>query len=304
MSTLSKVISKKEYKQRKIADPAKRKDLTFCIIVLLLPLVNFALFNLGQYISMFRLAFTPSVEGAGVFSHFENVFQKFAEEENMQIAFRNSLIFYGLSWAVTPLALFTSYYIYCKFPGGKYFQTMLMLPSMVAGMVWVLVYKYFMDLVLPDLMGWDMGLLTNANTKFLSLIIYSLWFCLGGGLLIYTGMMGSVSEDIREAGRLDGMNRLREFWHLMLPAIYPVFVINTVNGIIGFFTVSGSAFEFFGLDAPNSTHTIGYVMFQSVMGGSADYGFNSAASIVFTLIVAPLALIVKHLMEKYGPSET
>lgn len=303
MSTLSKVISKKEYKAKRIADPARRKDIAFCIVVLFLPLINFLLFNIGQYVSMFRLAFTPVVEGAGIFSNFQNVFRKFAEEENMQIALRNSLIFYGLSWATTPLALFTSYYIYCKFPGSKYFQTMLMLPSMVAGMVWVLVYKYFMDLVLPDLMGWQVGLLTNADTKFLSLIIFSMWFSLGGGLLIYTGMMGSVSEDIREAGRLDGMNKLREFWHLMLPAIYPVFVINTVNGLIGFFSVTGSAFEFYGLDAPNSTYTIGYVMFQSVMGTS-DYSFNSAASLVFTMVVAPLALVVKRLMEKYGPSDT
>lgn len=300
---MSKIISKKEFKKNRIPDPARRKDLIFCIVILFLPLVNYVLFSFMQQVNMIRLAFTPTVEGEGIWSNFEKVIQEFAKEDNMQIALKNSFIFYGLGWAMTPLALFTSYYIYCKYPGRKYFQTMLMLPSIVAGMVWILVYKYFMDLVLPDLMGWDMGLLTNAETKFLSLVIYSLWFSLGGGLLVYTGMMGSVSEDIREAGRLDGMNRLHEFWHLMLPAIYPVFVINTVNGIIGFFSASGSAFEFYGLDAPTSTLTIGYVMFQSVMGASADYGFNSAASLIFTLIVAPLALIAKRLMEKYGPSE-
>ena len=304
MSTLSKVISKKDYKKQKISDPAKTKDFIFCALILVLPLFNFFVLNSGSYVTMFRLAFTPTVEGAGIWGNFVNVFRKFAEQSNMHIALRNSAIFYGLSWVMTLPALFTSYYIYCKFPGAKYFQTMLMLPSMVAGMVWVLVYKYFMDLVLPDLMGWEMGMLTNADTKFLSLIIYSVWFSLGGGLLIYTGMMGSVSEDIREAGRLDGMNRVREFWHLMLPAIYPVFVINVVSGLIGFFTATGSTFEFYGLDAPNSTHTIGYVMFQSVMGLSKDDGFNSAASIIFTLIVAPLALTVKRLMEKYGPSDT
>lgn len=300
---MSKIISKKEFKQKKIPDPARRKDIIFCIVILFLPIVNYIVFSLGQQINMFRLAFTPSVEGQGAWSNFQKVINKFLKEDNMDIALKNSLIFYGLGWATTPLALFTSYYIYCKYPGKGYFQTMLMLPGIVAGMVWVLVYKYFMDLVLPDLMGWDMGLLTNADTKFLSLVIYSVWFSLGGGLLIYSGMMGSVSEEVREAGRLDGMNRLHEFWHLMLPAIYPVFVINTVNGLIGFFSASGSAFEFFGLDAPTSTTTIGYVMFQSVMGSTKDYGFNSAASLMFTAIVAPLALIVKRLMEKYGPSE-
>ena len=202
-----------------------------------------------------------------------------------------------------PLPLFASYYIFRKFPGRKYFQLMLMLPGIIAGMVWVLVYKYFMDLVLPGMMGWSVGMLTNAETKLLALVIYSLWFVLGSGLLIYTGTMSSVSTSVLEAGRLDGMNRVSEFWHILLPAIYPIFVINTVSGLIGFFTNSASVFEFYGLSAPSSTRTIGYIMFISVKGLYPDYGFNAAGSILFSLVVAPLALLVKWLMEKFGPSE-
>lgn len=302
---MSKVISRKEMKLRRIPNPARTKDLVFCIVILFLPVLNFFLFNIGNYVNMFRLAFDPTVEieGAGVFSNFVNFWNQFSNDPNMLIAIKNSAIFYGLGWAVLPLALFTSYYIFRKFPGRKYFQFMLMLPSMIAGMVWIMVYKYFMDLVLPDLMDWQVGLLTNGDTKFLSLVIYSLWFSLGGGLLIYTGMMGSVSNSVLEAGRLDGMNKVREFWHILMPAIYPVFVINTVSGLIGLVTNSGNTFEFFGLSAPSSTHTIGYVLFQSVMGANPDYGFNSAGSLLFTVVVAPIALIVKRLMEKYGPSD-
>lgn len=300
---MSKIISKQEYRKRKVSDPGRRKDFLFCIAILALPILNFFIFNLMQYVTMIRLAFTPTDEGQGIFGNFINFFNKFAKDPNMIIGIKNSAIFYGLGWLMTPLALMASYYICLKLPGKKYFQFMLMLPSMVAGMVWIMVYKYFVDLVLPDLMGWTEGLLTNGDTKLLSLIIYSLWFSLGSGLLIYTGMMSNVSEDVREAGRLDGMNRMHEFWHLMLPAVYSVFVINTVTGLIGFFTNQASVFEFFGLDGPTNCYTIGYIMFQSVMGTSKDYGFNSAGSIIFTLIVAPLALIVKRLMLKYGPSE-
>lgn len=253
---------------------------------------------------MFRLALTPTVEieGAGIFSNFVSFTNQFFKDPHLGIAIKNSAIFYALGWVVMPLGLFTSYYIFRKFPGHKYFQLMLMLPGMVAGMVWILVFKYFMDLVLPDLMGWDVGLLTNADTKFLSLIIYSLWFCLGGGLLIYTGTMSSVSNSVLEAGRLDGMNRLREFWHILLPVIYPLLTIGWVAGLISFFTNSGNVFEFYGLSAPTDTRTIGYIMFTSVKGQNPDYGFNSAGSILFSLVVAPLALILKRVLEKVGPS--
>lgn len=302
---MQKIITKKEMKIKKASNPALVKDFIFCMSILILPIINFLLFNIGQYVNMFRLAFKPTVEieGAGIFSNFVSFLKQFLSDPHMETAMRNSAFFYLLGWIIKPLPLFTSYYIFRKFPGTKYFQFMLLLPGMVASMVWILVFKYFMDLVLPDLMGWNMGLLTNGDTKFLSLVIYTLWFCLGSGLLIYTGMMGSVSNSVLEAGRLDGMNKVREFWHILMPAIYPIFVINTVSGLIGFFVSSGSAFEFFGLDAPSSTYTIGYVMFQSVKGINPDYGFNSAGSILFSIVVAPLALIVKRLLEKYGPSE-
>lgn len=303
---MGKIISAKELKRKREKDPARRKDMWFCISILFLPVVNFFLFNIGNYVNMLVLAFTPTTEvaGAGVFSNFVSFIEKFFGDPLLDVAIRNSTFFYVIGWVITPLPLLTSYYIFRKLPGTKYFQFMLMLPGMVAGMVWILIYKYFMDLVLPDLMGWEMGLLTNADTKFLSLVIYSLWFCLGGSLLIYTGTMGSVSTSVLEAGRLDGMNKMREFWHILLPAIYPVFVINTVGGLIGFFTNSANVFEFYGLSAPSNTTTIGYIMFQSVKGVNPDYGFNSAGSLLFTFVVAPIALITKRLMEKLGPSDT
>lgn len=301
-----RIISKREMKATQQRDSAKTKDFLFCLSILFLPIVNFFLFNIGNYVSMFSLAFSPETEipGVGIFTNFVRFIDSFAKDPGLEYAIKNSLIFYGLGWLITPLPLLTSYYIFRKFPGTKYFQFMLMLPGMVAGMVWIMVFKYFMDLVLPDLMGWQVGLLTNADTKFLSLVIYSVWFTLGGGLLLYTGTMSSVSTSVLEAGRLDGMNRLREFWHLLMPAIYPIFVINTVAGLIGFFTNSANIFEFYGLGAPTSIRTIGYVMFTSVKGANPDFGFNAAGSLIFSCIVAPLALVVKRLMEKYGPSDS
>lgn len=298
---VAKILTKKEFKKRKNINPAERKDWWFCVSILALPIINFIVFNMGNIVNMFRLAFTPDGAGTGVFYNFEQVIKNFTSNKDLLVAVRNSAIFYALGWLFTLPNMFTSYYIYNKFPGAKYFQVMLMLPGMVAAMVWVLVFKYFVDLVLPGWLGWEMGLLTNGNTKFLAILLYYVWTSLGVNL-VYTGMMGSVSPEVREAGRLDGMNRVQEFVKLMLPAIYPLFVLSVVSGIIGFFTMTGSAFEFFGLDAPNSTYTIGYIMFQKVMV-SGEYGFNAAGSLMFTAIVAPIALTVKRLMEKHGPRE-
>ena len=55
--------------------------------------------------------------------------------------------------------------------------------------------------------------------------------------------------------------------------------------------------------------TLGFYFFVKVAGGkntipyAGDYPFVSAAGILFTAIVAPVTLLTKHLLEKYGPSE-
>ena len=88
-----------------------------------------------------------------------------------------------------------------------------------------------------------------------------------------------------------------------MPAVYPIWAIGIVGGLIGFFTGTGNVFEFFGLSAPSNLNTIGYIMFTSVKA-QGDYGFNAAGSLVFSVIVAPLALTAKHLLFKYGPSDS
>lgn len=299
---MSKIISKKEMKKRGTLNVAKRKDWWFCFGVLFLSLFNWIVFAFMKYVVMFYQAFVPSVEGVGMFYNFQNIIERLFNDPNLLTGLRNSAVFYFLGLAFVPIGLFGSYYVYKRFPGTEFFRLMFMLPSIISSMVWITVYKYFVDLVLPDLMGWQMGLMTNADTKFLSLILYGLWFCIGCNL-VYVGLMNSVSGEVIEAGRLDGMTRPQELWHLLLPSIYSLFTLNMVGGLMGFFTTTGNTFEFYGLDAPSSTYTIGYIMFQSVMGSSSDFGFNSAGNILFTVIVAPLALIVKHLMEKFGPSE-
>ena len=65
-------------------------------------------------------------------------------------------------------------------------------------------------------------------------------------------------------------------------------------------------YSFFGDSAEYYTQTLGYYLFVKVIGDNAtpaDYPFASALGVVFTIICVPLTLIVRKLLEKYGPSE-
>lgn len=294
---------------------ARRVELIFYISIIGLPLLNYLLFQFfSSYIYTFifvtqrydpntaKFVFQPDL-----LYNFRMFFDTFVNTPGFKAAVLNGLLLYALSWLLTPLGFFVSYYIYKKLPLAKAYRILLMLPGTIAGMVWVLLYKYLADRALPVAFNWDYGPLSNVNTYLVTLIVYQNWVGFGGGMLLYVGLMSGVSDSVIDAGRIDGLRHVGEFWHIILPAIYPVWSVFVITGVIGVFTGSPGTLEFFGYNADQSVYTIGYLMFTKVMRASgedmAQYGFNAAGSLMFSLLVIPLTLTVKWALERFGPGE-
>ena len=146
-----------------------------------------------------------------------------------------------------------------------------------------------------------------TDAAFWTVLIYSFWHGFAGGLIIYLGAMSSISVDVIEYGKLEPLSSLRELWSIVIPLIFPTITTYIVVSIAGFFTNQGAYFSFFGSAAgPMKYDTLGYVFFTKIARDSAtvaDYPYASAGGLLFTLIIAPITITVKSLLEKYGPSE-
>lgn len=71
----------------------------------------------------------------------------------------------------------------------------------------------------------------------------------------------------------------------------------------GIFTNQMNLFSFFGPKAENSLSTFGYYLYSNTQSATtADYPYLSSMGIVMTFIAVPLTLLVKFLLEKFGPS--
>lgn len=262
------------------------------------------------YIFIFAVQkYNPNIGGyeftSDIFYNFREFFTEMFRTTAWAIAVKNSLIQYVFGWLMTPISLFVSFYIARKMPGSRIFKFILMMPGMMSGMIWVLLYKNFTDRALVELLGLQYGPLSNINQQFAALLIYSLWIGAAGNMLLYTGVLSGSAPELLEAGRSDGLSTLGEFWHIALPQLYPVWIVSVIGGFAGFFNSSPGTFEFYGLSASHNTYTIGYLMFSKVMGSNdtSTYTFNAAGSIVFSLIVMPITLFGKWALERYGPSE-
>ncbi len=308
----------KKNKAQKVKSMAtkKRNELIFFICLVAYPVLQFCIFYVGVNINSIMLAFqkynidTAAYEFIGfgnLFDNFKLFFDQFqGANSDMAIAAWNSAKLYLVGLLIgLPLNLIFSFFMYKKIPGHGFFRVILFLPQIISSLVVSMMFSYFVEEGLGFLL--HKNLLVEQDTAFATIIFYGIWSGFGTQILIYCGAMSGIDESVVEYGQLEGINLIQEFFYVTLPLIFPTITIFLVSGIAGLFTNQAGLFNFFGTGADKNLHTIGYVffikIFKSDMGANySQYPYASAAGLLFTLIAAPITLLVKYLLEKFGPS--
>ena len=92
----------------------------------------------------------------------------------------------------------------------------------------------------------------------------------------------------------------------MIYRTYTTFLIVQVSAI---FTSQMNLYTFFGYEAGDSLSTIGYDIYKNTVQGDVvqrgsymTHPQVSAYGLILTVIVAPLSILLKKAMEKFGPS--
>ncbi len=222
----------------------------------------------------------------------------------MSISLKNSVLLW-LSQVVfaIPVAIVISFALYKRMYFHGFYKVILFLPQIVSSTVWVVAFKYIIEigLELPELLDF-----TLPTTKY-TLWIYMLWLGLAGNMVIYTGAMSRVPPSLVEAGHLDGMTDVQELWHIVLPLIYPTLTVVLLTCIVSIFTIQFPAFTFFGLKnltdgGMDYIYTFGTYTFVKGLSDNVDVPKISALSIIVCLIAAPVALGLKSLLTRLGPN--
>lgn len=289
----------------------KRNGLIFYILTFAIPVIQFCIFYIGVNFNSILLAFKDydAVTGKYSFAYFDN-FKRFFDNimlgAELTWAIKNSLKLWFTSLVVgVTFALLFSYYICKKKFMYNTLRVLLFLPSMLSSIVMSIIFNYilgrgFTSMGMPDL-------LNNLDTQFNTIVFYNIWIGFGSSILLYSGAMGQVSTEMMEAAEVDGASSLRVFISIILPSIFPTISTFLITGIAGIFTNQAGLYNFFGAGASTSSYTLGYYLFVEVVGntsgGMVTYPYAAAAGLILTLVAAPITLLVKWLLEKFGPSE-
>ena len=291
----------------------KRKDAIFFASLVVLPLAQFILFYICVNFNSILMAFQTYNDNAFQFAGFVNFQRFFYELANMpdiRTMIGNSLI----AWAVNLfvgifLGMIFSYYIFKKMPAHGIFKVLLFMPSIVSSIVMVMVYRQFVDSALPSIYKAitgtaRLGLISDVNTRFGAILFYNLWVGFGTQILMFVGAMNNISDSVIEAAKMDGASFFREFFYIVVPLVYPTFVVFVTVGVVQIFTNQLNLYSFFGTDTEMRDRTIGYYLYREVQAGTvAGYPYLSAIGILCTIVAIPVTFLVRFVLNKLGPAE-
>ena len=299
----------------KVLDNKRNGQSIFLFAILLFPIVQFIIFYIGVNINSILLAFQSYDDVKGYiftgFGNFVTVFENVFVNGELAQSIKNSAIQSATSLLIgMPMQIMAAYLVFKKVPGSNVFKIMLFMPNMISSLVFVINARALIVEGFPVIFGDPrLNLLDKmSENSFYTVLIFGLWMQFAGGLIIYLSAMCSISTEVLDYGRLEPLTWWKELTHVIIPSIFPTITTYLVVEIAKFFTYYGFFYSFFGGEGRGETpfDTLGYYFFVKVVGDNVqlkDYPYAAASGLTFTLIVAPLTLLTKHLLEKYGPSE-
>ncbi|WP_391563808.1 ABC transporter permease [Paenibacillus cremeus] len=114
----------------------------------------------------------------------------------------------------------------------KMIQTVIYMPHflswvIIAGLTFLLFAKGdgLVNKVIEAFGGTKIDVLTNPDSFWLMVTVQSIWKEAGWGTILFLAAIASVDPGLYEAARMDGAGRLRQIWHVTLPAIRSVIVV-------------------------------------------------------------------------------
>ncbi|SDX48778.1 sugar ABC transporter permease [Paenibacillus sp. PDC88] len=208
------------------------------IYVMLLPGILY--FMIFKYLPMYGLviSFQDYKPFKGILGSewvgFEHFARLFNEPDFLNIL-TNTLILFGLNllfYFPVPIILALMLNEVRNSFFKKTFQTLVYLPHFMS---WVIIVSIGYVMLTMDggivnellvFFGFEkINFLLSTEWFRPTYIIQVIWREAGWGTIVYLAAIASVDPQLYEAARMDGANRLRQIWHITLPAIRSVIII-------------------------------------------------------------------------------
>ena len=195
-----------------------------------------------------------------------------------------------------------AYLVTGKIKGSNFFRAAFFTPNLIGGIVLGYIWQFVFNkaiLMIGEMTGislFSSSWLSDPVKAFWALIIVTVWQLSGYLMLIYiAGLMG-VSEDLKEAAKIDGCNESQTTRYITLPMMMGTFTIC-------FFLAITRAFVTYDVNisltegGPYGSTRLAAMYVYNMAFSSKKYGLGQAEALVLFLVIAVIA-VTQALMGK------
>ena len=232
----------------------------------------------------------------------------FTDGDVVGISMWNSLRGWFLSELIhVPLGILFAYFIFKKVKGHKLMNLIFLLPTIVSGFVYTLVFKQFTSTGLVEFMN-AFGvenfprLMDEPKYAFELTCFYGIWCGFGMSIIAYSNAMNGIDPAIFESAQIDGMYTIfQELRYIILPLILPTIVTFLITSVACIFTSAGYVVAFYYTAAPEQAYNMGYWLFNRLttnLSTNDGYGVLAAAQILLAFLIFPVMMLLRKLSDK------
>lgn len=228
----------------------------------------------------------------------DNFVQVFKDTEVLQ-TFGNTLYFTILVVVIgLAIQLMLAIFLFEKLKGRNVLRAIIYAPCIISPVIvsltWVNFFQYagIINEVLAKigLEGLRVDWLGDINIVKNVLIFINTWQWAGYGMIIFMTGLSSISQDVYEAGMLDGACGFKKFRYITLPLLMPSVTVNVFISITGALRLFDLPFVMTGGGPINASKTISMTIYDNAFLYER-FGYSSAIGVIFFLIIAAVTVI-------------
>ena len=253
------------------------------VTVFLIPLI------MGLYLSFCEFR---TVSDA-VFVGFENYIRAFSEDNKFL-----SSLFFTVKFSIVSVitvnvfAFILALLLTRGIRGTNLFRTVFFMPNLIGGIVLGYIWQLIINGVLYR---YGYSVTSNANYGFWGLVIMMNWQMIGYLMVIYIAGIQNISGDILEAAQVDGASKIRTLFNITIPSVMPSITICLFLTITNSFKLFDQNLALTAGAPSDKTQMVALDIYKTFYGRVGFEGVGQAKAVVFSLIVAAIALFQLYL---------
>jgi ABC-type sugar transport system permease subunit len=245
-----------------------------------------------------------SLLGTGAFVGFGNYLRLFNSPSfynalwfSFIFAFFNVLISYVLGLA---LALFLN----LDFPGRGFCRVALLIPWIVPAVVSIVSWKWLIadrgglvNILLGSIGVGPIYFLSQSGWAMVAVIVIKIWRSFPFMMLSLLAALQVIDRSLYEAGRLDGANHWQLFWHITMPHLKNISIIQAILMVIWSINDFETPFLLTQGGPSNATENLILLSYRYTFGRN-DVGLGSAVAILTLIVLMVLSTIMMRQQAK------